>query len=288
MNARTLMLVGFTALALPGVMLILWARSQSTVLLERPLEIVDTTPQTPDHVSFTRGEHLVRHVLDCGGCHGEDLGGGKVAEGLLLGGFYAPNLTRGPGGVGGRLDARAWDRAIRHGVDADGRPLLHMPSQRWAEMSDADLMDVIAYFDQVRSVEREMLDSQAGPLYRFLLALGDLQLPAHRIEHDQPRPHPEPGSTVDYGIYLATLGGCLDCHGDDLKGGPSPGGVPDVPPIDRRALEGWDSADLAAALRDGQRPDGTRLSTYMPWPAYSGLTNAEIEAIWMFLKIGGG
>ncbi len=222
MTARTLMLVGFVALALPGVLLIFWARGQSAALLEQPVVIEEHDLAKPEHVSFTRGERLVRHVLDCGGCHGEDLGGLKVSESLLMGGFYAPNLTRGSGGVGGALDVAGWDRAIRHGVDADGRPLLHMPSDRWAALSDRDLMDVLAYLERVPEVDREMLDSKVGPMYRLLLATGDIQLPARQIDHDAPRREIEPGPTVAYGTYLATISGCLDCHGEDLGGGPSP------------------------------------------------------------------
>lgn len=288
MTARTLMLVGFVALALPGVLLIFWARGQSSALLERPIPISEAAPAQPEHVSVTRGERLVRHVLDCGGCHGEDLGGLKVSEDWFLGGFYAPNLTRGPGGVGEALDPDAWERAIRHGVDTAGRPLLHMPSERWAALSDQDLWNVLAYLQTVPEVDREMLDSKVGPLYRLLLATGDIELPARRIEHEARRPHVTPGPTVAYGTYLATIAGCLDCHGADLRGGPSPSGLPAAPPINRRALEGWTSTDLTKVLRQGVSPSGRGLDPYMPWPAYSGMTEEEIEALWMFLWVGGG
>ena len=42
------------------------------------------------------------------------------------------------------------------------------------------------------------------------------------IEHDAPAPMPAPGVTVQYGQYLATIGGCRSCHGQQLAGDANP------------------------------------------------------------------
>ena len=172
MTARTLMLVGFLGLGVPGLLLLLWARSQSTALIEAPVQVDPPVPTVAaGSVSFSRGEHLVRHVLDCTGCHGPDLAGLKVMDSWLLGRFFSPNLTNGAGGIGRELDTAAWDLAIRHGVGRDGAPLLYMPSSRYAALSDRDLLAVIAYLERLPGQRREMLDSSPGPLFRFLAAI---------------------------------------------------------------------------------------------------------------------
>ncbi|MBX2796936.1 MAG: c-type cytochrome [Myxococcales bacterium] len=285
-SARTVMLVGFLGLLLPGISLVLWARARSTALLERPVPIEMRAPVISDTVSVSRGEHLVRNVLDCGGCHGDDLGGAKVLDSWLLGRFFAPNLTKGPGGIGDTLDTEAWDRALRHGVDSDGRVLLYMPSRRYASLTDQDFMSVVAYLKKLPGQEREMLDSDVGPMFRLLVASGALEIDAHQIEHDEPPPIVQRGPTVAYGRYLATIAGCLDCHGDDLQGRPAPPGAPDAPAIHPKALEGWTQRDLAVAVRQGRSRDGRALDEYMPWKTYAGLTDEEIDAIFTFLWVG--
>ena len=68
-----------------------------------------------------------------------------------LGRVIAPNLTRGRGGVGATFSDADFVRAIRHGVDPSGRPLLIMPADDYTHFSDADLGMIIAY---VRSLPR--------------------------------------------------------------------------------------------------------------------------------------
>ena len=36
--------------------------------------------------------------------------------------------------------------------------------------------------------------------------------------------------------------------------------------------------------RAKQRPDGTRLNEFMPWKVVRGMTDAEIHAIWLYLR----
>jgi hypothetical protein len=70
--------------------------------------------------------------------------------------IVAANLTRGAGGVGGQFSDADWVRAIRHGVGLDGKPLLFMPSQVFAALSDPDLADIIAYVKSVPRVARPL------------------------------------------------------------------------------------------------------------------------------------
>ena len=285
-TARMLMLIGFLGLAVPGVGLMVWAKTASDAVLETPIQ-VDPPPRViVEPVSVSRGEHLVRHVLDCGGCHGADFGGQMVLESALLGTFVAPNLTPGSP-TGSSLSNEGWDRAIRHGVDSDGRVLVYCPAERYAALSDQDLEAVIRYLKSVEPQDREMLEIAPGPAFRLLLASGSLTLDAQRIDHEARTTAPEPGPTGEYGRHLARLAGCMDCHGADLAGRAGPPGTPAAPAIHGAALKGWREEDLSAALREGVGSDGEPLDRYMPWEAYGGLTDEEISALWRYLKYTG-
>lgn len=281
------MLIAFLGLAVPGVGLVLWARSASATVLETSLAIEPPPRIIEPPVSKARGEHLVRNVLDCAGCHGDDLAGHKVFDHWLLGRFYAPNLTSGQGGVGAQLDTNDWDRAIRHGVDRDGLALLYHPSRRYSALSDQDLEAATSYLRDLPPISQDMLDSRPGPLFRLLVALGWLELDAHAIDHGARVIAPEPGASGEYGKYLAQISGCIDCHGSDLAGRPGPPGAPAAPAIHSEALQGWRLDDLSSALRDGVGSDGQPLDPYMPYRTYSGMTDPEVDALWRYLKYTG-
>src|SRR5688500_7278726 len=90
---------------------------------------VDPVHVPRDSASIARGEHLVRNVIDCTICHGEDLGGAVYSSSPAIGTVAGPNLTRGKGGVGPNYSDLDYLRAIRRGVRSDGRSLIVMPSE---------------------------------------------------------------------------------------------------------------------------------------------------------------
>ena len=51
----------------------------------------------------------------------------------------ATNLTAGTGGVGAAYTAADYERAIRHGIDREGRPLMIMPSLDFSHLTDQDV-----------------------------------------------------------------------------------------------------------------------------------------------------
>ncbi len=170
---------------------------------------------------IARGEHVVRALAKCSACHAEDLGGRVIAESPLLGRLSAPNLTAGPSAH--RSD-EALIRALIHGVSAQGRPLVLMPSHEIAQLSDADLAAVVAYLRTVPPVARQVPPLRVGPLYRLLLAFHRVELSAERVDHSRARasaPAADPASAA-YGEYLAKTGGCFGCHGASLAGGAIP------------------------------------------------------------------
>lgn len=240
-----------------------------------------------DSASLARGEHLVRNVVTCTLCHGEDLGGAVYASSAAIGTMAGPNLTRGRGGVGTDYTDMDYVRAIRRGVRRDGRSLIVMPSEVFTHLSQEDLGAVIGYLKQLPPVDREVPRSGFGPVGRALLATGKMNiLVAGKTPRFTPPESVARDTTPAYGKYLADISGCHGCHGFGLSGG-RVAGPPDLPPAANLTPSGignWTEADLVRALREGKRPDGSSINDFMPWTVYRGMTDTEIHAIWLYLR----
>ncbi|MEI4492186.1 cytochrome c [Mameliella alba] len=50
------------------------------------------------------------------------------------------------------------------------------------------------------------------------------------------------------------------------------------------AVAGWSDAELARAIREGLRPDGTIIGPPMPFPMYRGLSDDDVMSIVMYLR----
>lgn len=258
-----------------------WKLGANYAITPAPFEI------SSDSSALARGQHIVT-TWGCRDCHGEDLGGMAFIDDPAVGRVYGSNLTSGRGGIGRTYTDVDWVRALRHGVRADGRPLVLMPSEEYYYLGDDDLGALIAYLKQLPPVDRQEAGTSLGPLGRALVLMGEVPLAAERIDHDGPRPAaPAPGVTVEYGAYLAKS--CMGCHGLDYAGGPIKGAPPDWPPAanltphPEDGLGTWSEADFVRALREGRRPDGSEIDAIMP-RAMGQLTDEELEALWMFLE----
>ena len=105
------------------------------------------------------------------------------------------------------------------------------------------------------------------------------------------------------GKYLATFGGCHDCHtpgyffgkpdekrylGGSEVGFEIPGmGVfhgPNLTPDKETGLGNWSVAEIVTALQTGVRPDKRILAPIMPWKALAQLTKDDANAIAAYLK----
>ena len=49
-------------------------------------------------------------------------------------------------------------------------------------------------------------------------------------------------------------------------------------------LKDWTQADFVRAIREGKRPDGRVLNTFMPWPVMKQMSDTELAAIWAYLQ----
>jgi cytochrome c553 len=240
-----------------------------------------TVRAATDSASVAWGRHLVEAVGKCQDCHDGDFGGKSMMDSPAFARLASTNITAGRGGIEGYTDAD-YERAIRRGVGPDGRPLVFMPAEAYAAMTDEDLAALIGYLRTVPPVDREHPEPRIGPVARALYLTGKFPLlPVELVDHDAPRPAPAPGVSVEYGRYLATIGGCRACHGAALAGDANP----DAPDITVGRLAGWSEADFFRSLREGRRPDGTAIDPEkMPWLRSGLMTDDEIRAVWAYMR----
>ena len=259
---------------------------RSSALLAQHIKVDEPPLAIPqDAEAIARGEHMAV-TRGCTDCHAADLGGRVLVDAFPIGRIAAPNLTQGKGSIG-LLDATRMERAIRHGLGEGGRLLLYMPATDFSALSDADTADLMAYVSTRPAVDREIPPPAAGPLIRTLFLLDKAPL-AYALKVDHHAAHVgavEAATTPEYGRYIARA--CMGCHGEHFSGGHVPGTPPDFPDaanITPAGIGKWSKADFFAAMREGRRPDGRTLNTFMPWKAFATMTDMELDALWAFLQ----
>lgn len=242
-----------------------------------------------DEASVTRGRYLFAS-RGCTDCHGDNGAGKDVindGKGMHV---RAPNITPGPGSaVAGYVEAD-WDRAIRHGLRRDGTPLLVMPSEDYARLTNDDLASLVAYLRQMPA-QQGLPAHIAFPLpVRALYAAGLVMDAAEKIDHALPPAQPVPeGVTAAHGAYVAN--GCIGCHGATLSGGKIPGAPPEWPaaanltPGAGSAMPTYrNAAEFTAMLRSGRRPDGSPVSPVMPFGSLKELNDTDVQALYLHLQ----
>jgi mono/diheme cytochrome c family protein len=274
-------LVGMLAIAF-GVMIL-----SANARLNKNYNIqVESVTIPTDAASLERGKHIVTST--CVGCHGGNLAG-RVMIDAPIAYIESANLTGGKGGIGAAYSDADFIRAIRHGVDNQGKPLLIMPARAFYYFSDTDLGAIIAYVKSVSPVDREMKDYTIPVLGKMLISAGKLDIiSAEGIDHTAPRPTaPAVGESVAYGDYLVRTRDCRACHGADLTGGSIPGSNPPIvaPSLAPAGdLGSWKASDFITTLRSGVRPNGVALKSDMPWKEFSQSSDAELQAMWVYLQ----
>jgi mono/diheme cytochrome c family protein len=250
----------------------------------------ESVPVPTDSAGIERGRHLATAITKCVDCHTPSLGGQIFIDDPAIGTLATSNLTTGKGGVLPNYDDAHLERAIRDGIGWDGRPLLAMPSNEFAALSDEDVGAIIAYVRSMAPADNEFSKPRVGPLARVLFVIGKFPdlIPSRLINHEAETVAAiTPEVTAAYGNYLATVGGCHGCHGAGLSGGAIPGTPPSFPPatnITPTGIGSWSQADFTTALREGKRPDGSAIAEFMPWRLAGQMTENEIDAIWIYLK----
>lgn len=130
--------------------------------------------------------------------------------------FYNP---QGKGGIPADFGVSDWVRAMKHGLDRDGKPLYLMPSHELSLLSESDMAAIIAYCSQLPPVDRDPGKFTLGPLGYILSEFGLIPLlPAEFTDHQiELKKEVKREVSAVYGKYLSTT--CINCHGATLKGG---------------------------------------------------------------------
>jgi len=275
-------LVGLILVA--GIVLFLVGNSYINKMYDFPPSNI-TIPTDEESLAF--GKHRVETL--CQSCHGQDLGGDVLLEDPMLGIVEAANLTTGEGGIGQEFTSNEdYVRAIRHGVDPEGKPIYMPAVHSTSQLSDRDLGAIVAYIKTIPPVDKTTRGLQITPLAKILLGAGMLPpFPAELVSHDVHVTAPERSVSVEYGKYLMDTNDCRDCHGEELAGAEYPD--PTIYLITPNLTPGgevgfWSEEQFISTIRTGIHPSGRELKEIMPWKIYRKLTDDELKAIYMYLQ----
>ena len=240
-----------------------------------------------DAAARERGAYLYasRGCVDCHGANGA--GRVFVDNGSLR--LKGPAIHSGPGSVTLQYTSEHWDRALRHGVKPDGRPLMIMPSEDYNRLTDADFVALVAYTRTLPPAGGGAAEIVLPLPVRALYGAGVIKDAAAKLDHSLPVQQPvAEGVTVEHGQYVANM--CKGCHGPELAGGKIPGGPPDWPPAAKlvkgegNAMERYPTADsLIALFRSGKRADGSTVQV-MPFESLSKMNDTDLRALHLYLK----
>jgi mono/diheme cytochrome c family protein len=279
----------FVVLIAIAALLALLAHVLSERKRQRTIDVpVDPLAYVSDEASLTRGKYLFMS-RGCAECHGENGSGHVVID---EGGMFitSPNITAGPGSVVANYYEVDWVRTIRHGIKPDKHPVILMPSGDYNQLTNADLAALVAYVRSLPPVAGEGAVIRLPLIVKALYAVGQIKDDAETIDHTRPPPNPiAEAVTPESGAYVANI--CIGCHGAGLSGGTIPGTPPDWPPAanltpgNGSALARYDTPNkFVTMMRTGKRPDGSDVSTVMPFATLKNLNDTELGALYAYLK----
>lgn len=245
---------------------------------------------------LARGQYLTEHLLQCFVCHSErdwDAPGAPPVAGKKAGGtvmsergerrIVAPNITPDVAtGAGGWTDDML-ARAIREGIGHDGRALYWgMWYQSFASLSDDDLAAVVVYLRTLPPVRNVLPPTVLSADERAANDLSPRPITA-------PVAGPAPGDTKALGRYLLAVADCSGCH-TAWEAPRNPGlysGGNEIVRDSRKAFSanltrhesgaGYPKETFVSVMRTGK---GGSLHPIMPWLAFSGLTDADLGAMY--------
>jgi len=272
--------------------------------------VVDKSPER-----VARGKYIFTSISYCDDCHSEqDFGrlarpvdeatrgyGKLMADKDMPGQIYAPNITPDmETGIGSWTDGEKI-RAIREGVDKNGRALFRiMPYSYYRYMSDDDVQALVAYLDTMPAIKHQLPPTKID-FPESMWTQGDPK-PA-----DAPVKAPDPSNKLQYGEYLAAISHCEVCHSPHpglredvslrLAGGrrfTTPAGVvisANITPDKATGIGDWDIGRFKNRLKtylqyenaDGPPKIGPDRFTMMPYQAYAHMNDSDMEAIYGYL-----
>ena len=281
--------IALAAVAAFGVAAVIVGKYMGERKLERVVKVnVAPLATLPGPANLEQGRYLFA-TRGCADCHGAS-GAGKevIRSGAML--IVSPNISAGANSAVATYTGEDWIRTLRHGVKPDGRPIMIMPSEDFNRLTDDDLAAVIAYARQLPPVPGERRVMQLPAPVKVMYALGVVKDAAEMIDHALPPEAPvKVEVSVAHGAYVAKT--CIGCHGATFSGGKIPGAPPEWPapanltPGAGSAMVRYQTPELfTAMLRSGKRPDGSAISTVMPFGSLSKMNDTDVQALHRYLQ----
>jgi cytochrome c553 len=220
----------------------------------------------------------------CAACHsktGTLTGGFDIGEKfpIHIGSFVSSNLT--PAGPLSRWTDGEIFRAIRNGVDANGRWLFVMSRTNAGNLGDDDIQALIAYIRSTPAAGAQTPDPPDEVSLLGVAMLGAGLLPGVNPVFTGAIKAPAKEPTAEYGQYIVSYLDCRKCHGDDLAGGKGDRG-PAGP--DLNLVKEWKREQFIAAMRTGADPNGHEIDgSEMPWQYMGRMDDVSLGALHEFL-----
>jgi mono/diheme cytochrome c family protein len=174
---------------------------------------------TPARASFdpaliAKGARLAA-IGNCQGCHtaesGRSFAGGRPIE-TPFGTFYGTNITPDPDTGIGQWSEEAFRRALREGLDREGRHLYPaFPYEYYTRLTDEDIHALYAYIATRAPVRAQNRPHELRAPFNIRALLGTWK--ALYFERGAFRPDPAQDAQWNRGAYLVNgLGHCGACH----------------------------------------------------------------------------
>jgi len=216
---------------------------------------------------IAHGKRLT-YILDCTGCHGEDLQGHDMADKPRDGAMYSPNVTLL---VPTYTDA-GLDRLIRHGVPKDGREFWFMPVESFQFLSDADFTALVAYLRTLKPAGKALPPFKFNAVEHKDVEQGLLGTAQAQIRKYRAQPPVDLGPQHAWGRYLVQST-CTMCHNNALQGWPN-----FTPNLDIAGA--YSKTELTQLLTNGKSKTGKDVGmSGVAREHFSHLTPREREAI---------
>lgn len=263
--------------------------------------------------NIERGKYLANHVMLCMDCHstrdwslfsgpmiaGTEGKGGETFDQTLgfPGKYIAPNIT--PYNLQSWTDGEIF-RAITSGVSKDGRALFSiMPHHNYGTLDRKDIEAVIAYIRTLKPIENKTEVSGSDFPMNFIINT----IP----KKPSFTPIPWQSDKINYGKYMVTAAGCMDCHTKQDKGKfvgePYAGGFEfklrdgsivrstNLTPDKTCGIGNWTSEQFVNRFKlyadssyvNPKVSDGD-FQSVMPWTMYAGMKTGDLEAIFAYLQ----
>lgn len=261
-----------------------------------------------------RGEYLANGLCACMDCHSTrdwtkfsgplvpgtlGKGGERFDQSMGLPGvFYSRNIT--PSGISRYTDGELV-RVITTGVTKEGRAMFPlMPYPYYGKMDREDIYSIVAYVRSLSPLENEVPESEADFPVNFIMNT----IPKEAAFTERPNVSDQ----VAYGAYLASAGGCVECHTpaeqgriivEKSFGGGREFGFPDgsvtrsanITPDVETGIGGWTEANFIARFKlyadSAYTPPPVKpgeFNTIMPWTMYKNIKEEDLAAIFAYLK----